>query len=162
MSYLCSIICAINKYNVWYNHLMTKINTTNLSSSNLKYYFIAAAVATAIAGIVHLYMPLDHPRMFQNIPTATFFMGSGIAQLFWVIPMIRRWGTAWYYIGIAGNVAFILLYVITRFPGNPINGRGGDTDIVDLTCEFAQVAYIVITAIIIAKERKLKTIVKEN
>jgi len=140
---------------------MTKINTMNLSLSNLKYYFIAAAVATAIAGIVHLYMPIAHPQMLNNIPIATFFLGSGIAQLFWVIPMIRRWGKVWYYIGIAGNIAFILLYVLTRFPGNPINGRGGDADIIDLTCEFAQVAYIIITSIIIAKERKLK-IVKEK
>jgi len=133
----------------------------NLSLSNLKYYFIAAAVATAIAGIVHLYMPIAHPQMLNNIPIATFFLGSGIAQLFWIIPMIRRWGKVWYYIGIAGNIAFILLYLITRFPGNPINGRGGDADIIDLTCEFAQVAYIIITSIIIAKERKLK-IVKEK
>jgi len=133
----------------------------NLSLSNLKYYFIAAAVATAIAGIVHLYMPIAHPQMLNNIPIATFFLGSGIAQLFWVIPMIRRWGKVWYYIGIAGNIAFILLYLITRFPGNPINGRGGNADIIDLTCEFAQVAYIIITSIIIAKERKLK-IVKEK
>ena len=140
---------------------MTKINTMNLSLSNLKYYFIAAAVATAIAGIVHLYMPITHPQMLNNIPIATFFLGSGIAQLFWVIPMIRRWGKVWYYIGIAGNIAFILLYLITRFPGNPINGRGGDADIIDLTCEFAQVAYIIITSIIIAKEHKLK-IVKEK
>ena len=140
---------------------MTKINTMNLSLSNLKYYFIAAAVATAIAGIVHLYMPIAHLQMLNNIPIATFFLGSGIAQLFWVIPMIKRWGNAWYYIGIAGNIAFILLYVITRFPGNPVNGRGGDVDMVDLTCELAQVAYIILTAIIIAKERKLK-IVKEK
>ena len=140
---------------------MTKNNTLSLSLSNLKYYFIAAAVATAIAGIVHLYMPIAHPQMLNNIPIATFFLGSGIAQLFWVIPMIRRWGKVWYYIGIAGNIAFILLYLITRFPGNPINGRGGDADIIDLTCEFAQVAYIIITSIIIAKERKLK-IVKEK
>ena len=140
---------------------MTKINTMNLSLSNLKYYFIAAAVATAIAGIVHLYMPIAHPQMLSNIPIATFFLGSGIAQLFWIIPMIRRWGKVWYYIGIAGNIAFILLYLITRFPGNPINGRGGNADIIDLTCEFAQVAYIIITSIIIAKEHKLK-IVKEK
>ena len=137
---------------------MTKINTMNLSLSNLKYYFIAATVATAIAGIVHLYMPIAHPQMLNNIPIATFFLGSGIAQLFWIIPMIRRWGKVWYYIGIAGNIAFILLYLITRFPGNPINGRGGDADIIDLTCEFAQVAYIIITSIIIAKERKLKIV----
>ena len=142
---------------------MTKTNAINSSySSNLQYFYIAAAVATAIAGIVHLYMPLDHPRMFQNIPNVTFFLGSGIAQLFWVIPMIRRWGQVWYYVGIAGNIAFILLYVITRIPGNPVNGRGGDVDIVDLTCELAQVAFIAITSIIIAKEGRIKNKNKEQ
>ena len=124
---------------------------------NLKYYFIAAAVATAIAGIVHLYMPLvAHPHMLKNIPNATFFLGSGIAQLFWVIPMIRRWGKVWYYIGIAGNIALIILYIVTRFKGNPVNGKGDTVDIIDLICELAQVAYIAITSIIIAKEHKLK------
>ena len=54
--------------------------------NNYQYLFIAAAVATAIAGIVHLYMPLSHPRMLGNIPTATFFLGSGIAQIFWILP----------------------------------------------------------------------------
>jgi len=29
--------------------------------------------------------------MLGNISTATFFLGSGIAQLFWVIPIIKRW-----------------------------------------------------------------------
>ena len=131
------------------------------SFRNYQYLFIAAAVATAIAGIVHLYMPLSHPRMLGNIPTATFFLGSGIAQLFWVIPMIKRWGRIWYYIGIAGNIAFIILYVITRFPGNPVNVRGGDVDVVDMTCEIAQVAYIAITAVILAKERSIKVVDRE-
>ena len=131
------------------------------SFRNYQYLFIAAAVATAIAGIVHLYTPLSHPRMLGNIPTATFFLGSGIAQIFWVLPMIMRWGRIWYYIGIAGNIAFIILYVITRFPGNPVNGRGGDVDVVDITCEVAQVAYIAITAVILAKERSIKVIDKE-
>ena len=67
----------------------------------------------------------------------------------------------WYYIGIAGNIAFIILYVITRFPGNPVNGRGGDVDIVDMTCEIAQVAYIAITAVILAKERTIKVVDRE-
>ena len=83
---------------------------------NYQYLFIAAAVATAIAGIVHLYMPISHPRMLGNMPVATFFLAFGIAQLFWVLPMIKRWGRIWYYIGIAGNVGSIVLYVITRFP----------------------------------------------
>jgi hypothetical protein len=124
--------------------------------------FIAAAVATAIAGIVHLYMPLSHPRMLGNIPTATFFLGSGITQLFWVIPMIKKWGRIWYYVGIAGNVAFIILYVVTRFPSNPVNVRGGDIDVVDMICEVAQVAYIAITAVILLKERSIKVVHKEQ
>jgi len=131
------------------------------SFRNYQYLFIAAAVATAIAGIVHLYMPLSHPRMLGNVPTATFFLGSGIAQLIWIIPMIKRWGRVWYYIGIAGNIAFIILYVITRFPGNPVNGRGGDVDIVDTTCEIAQVAYIAVTAVILVKERSIKVVDRE-
>jgi hypothetical protein len=144
---------------------MSKANTKQQQQSsfrNYQYLFIAAAVATAIAGIVHLYMPLSHPRMLGNIPTATFFLGSGIAQLFWVIPMIRRWGRIWYYIGIAGNIAFIILYVVTRLPGNPVTGRGGDVDAIDMTCELAQVAYIAITAVILAKQRSIKVVHKEQ
>ena len=132
------------------------------SFRNYQYLFIAAAVATAIAGIVHLYMPISHPRMLVNIPTATFFLGSGIAQIFWILPMIKRWGRIWYYIGIAGNLGFIILYVVTRFPGNPVNGRGGDVDAVDMTCELAQVAYIAITAVILAKEKSIKVVDKEQ
>jgi len=75
--------------------------------------------------------------------------------------MIKRWGKLWYYIGIVGNIAFIILYVVTRFPGNPINGRGGDVDMVNLTCELAQVAYG-ITALILAKERTIKVAEKEQ
>jgi hypothetical protein len=107
-------------------------------------------------------MPLSHPRMLGNLPVAVFFLGSGIAQIFLILPMIKRWGRRWYYIGIAGNIAFIILYVITRFPGNPVNGRGGDVDAIDMICELAQVAYIAITAVILAKERSIKIVDKEQ
>jgi hypothetical protein len=132
------------------------------SFRNYQYLFIAAAVATAIAGIVHLYMPLAHLKMFENIPMLTFFLGSGIVQIFWILPMIKRWGRIWYYIGIAGNIGFIILYVITRFPDNPVNGRGGDVVAVDMICEVAQVAYIGITAVILSKETSIKVVNKEQ
>jgi hypothetical protein len=57
---------------------------------------------------------------------------------------------------------FIILYVITRFPGNPVTGRGGDVDAVDMTCELEQVAYIAVTAAILAKERGIKVVDKEQ
>jgi len=103
-----------------------------------------------------------HP-MLQHFTTRPlipiFFLGSGIAQIFWILPMIKRWGKPWYYIGIAGNIGFIILYIITRLPGNPVTGRGGTVDPVDMVCEIAQVAYIAITAIILAKERTIKVAV---
>src|ERR671933_2217154 len=104
------------------------------SFQHCQYYFIAAALATAIAGIVHLYIPFGFPMVFENPAIAIFFLGSGIAQIFWILPMLKRWGRIWYYIGIAGNIGFIILYFVTRLPGNPVNGRGGDVDIVDMTC----------------------------
>ena len=55
-----------------------------------RYLFIDAAYATAIAGIVHLYMPLAQLRMFENIPVVAFFLCSGIAQILWIFPMIRN------------------------------------------------------------------------
>jgi len=116
-------------------------------------YFIAAAVATAIAGIVHLYIPFGFPVVFGNLAIAIFFLGSGIAQIIWILPMLKRWGKPWYYIGIVGNLGLIILYVITLLPGNPVTGRGGNVDITATICESGQVAYIVITATILAKER---------
>ena len=132
------------------------------SFQHYPYYFIAAAVATAIAGIVHLYIPFGFPKVLGNPAIATFFLGSGIAQLFWILPMLKRWGKSWYYVGIAGNVGFIILYVITLFPGNPVTGRSGNVDIIAMTCELAQVAYIAITAVILAKERTIKVSQREQ
>jgi hypothetical protein len=138
------------------------MNRQRFSSHSYQFLFIAAALATAIAGIVHLYMPISHPRMLGNTPIAIFFLGSGIAQLFWVLPMLRRWGRIWYYVGIAGNIAFVILYVVTRFPDNPVNGRGGDVDAIDMICEVAQLAYISVTSIILVKEKSIRTIDKQQ
>jgi hypothetical protein len=41
-------------------------------------------------------------------------------------------------------------------------GRGGDVDATDMTCELAQVAHIAITAVILAKQRSIKVVHKEQ
>jgi hypothetical protein len=114
----------------------------------LLYY--AAAGTTAIAGILHL---LIVPNVISfNVNNAIFFLVSGIAQIFWVLPMVKRWGKIWYYIGIAGTVILIIMWAITRMPGNPITGRGGSISEMAIAIEVFQVAYVIITAIIITKE----------
>ena len=42
--------------------------------------------------------------------------------------------------------------MITRIPDNPITGRGGPISEMAIAIEVFQIAYVVITAIIIAKE----------
>jgi hypothetical protein len=118
------------------------------------YYYIAAAASTALAGLVHLYLvgnSLSHHR-FGN-PTILFLVG-GIAQVFWVIPILKQWGKIWYSIGIAGTAAFIAIWAITRMSGNPITGKGGDVAIDDIICEAAQIAFIGFTAVILMIENR--------
>ena len=67
--------------------------------------------------------------------------------------MIKRWGRIWYAIGITGTVTLIGIWVITRIPDNPITSRGGPISEMAIATEVFQIAYIVITAVIIAKER---------
>jgi hypothetical protein len=119
----------------------------------LLYY--AAAATTAIAGILHLMLV---PNIIGRNPnTGIFFIISGIAQIFWVIPMLKRWGRTWYYIGIAGTIILIIIWAITRVPENPITGRGGPISDMAIATEVFQVAYVIITGIIIAKGRRERT-----
>ena len=117
-----------------------------------KILYYAASATTAIAGILHLILVPD--IIGRNPNSGVFFLISGIAQIFWVIPMLKRWGRTWYYIGIAGTVVLIIMWAITRIPGNPITGRGGPISEMAIAIEVFQVAYIIITAIIITKESK--------
>jgi hypothetical protein len=119
-------------------------------TNRILYY--AAAATTAIAGILHLSLVPD--IIGRNPNSGVFFLISGIAQIFWLIPMLKRWGRIWYYIGIAGTIVLIIMWAMTRIPGNPITGRGGPISEMAIAIEVFQVAYIIITAIIIAKESK--------
>ena len=120
------------------------------NKSNVLYY--AAAATTAIAGILHLMLV---PNIIGfNVNNAIFFLVSGIAQIFWVLPMVKRWGKIWYFIGIAGTIILIIMWAITRMPGNPITGRGGPISDMAIAIEVFQIAYIIITVIILVKERR--------
>lgn len=132
----------------------------NIGGINILYY--AAAATTAIAGILHLSLV---PNVIGRNPNSgIFFIISGIAQIFWVIPMLKRWGRIWYFLGIGGTIILIIMWVITRVPGNPITGRGGPISEMAIVIEIFQIAYIIITAIIILKERRghIKEIVKDK
>jgi hypothetical protein len=60
----------------------------------LPYY--GPAAGTGIAGTLHLMIALDILGFSMNL--AVFFVIAGAAQVFYLVPMIRRWGRPWYYI----------------------------------------------------------------
>jgi len=117
-------------------------------SSYLKY---AASVATGAAGILHLSLVHPFNGMLQN--TGIFFLVSGIAQLFWIIPVMRNWHKAWFYLGIGGTVTLIVIWTLTRAT-SLITPRPFPVNQIGIIEESFQVAFIgLATAILIYKSR---------
>ncbi len=121
-------------------------------TSRIWLYYVAAG-ATFIAGVLHLTLV---PNVIdRNIGTGILFLVGGIAQIFWVIPTVRRWGTPWYYVGMAGTLVLIIIWVTTRIPDNPITGRGSSISNIGFATELFQVIYIVVSIIIVLKDRNV-------
>jgi len=124
---------------------MNKLNKTIL--------YFGAAFSTGIAGILHL--ALVPNSIVAGIEYAAFFLISGVAQLFWVLPMIKRWGRIWYIVGIGGTAIMVGLtgYTLANIAADPQSAPPGITELA-VTIEIFQVSYVIITGIIIAKSRR--------
>jgi hypothetical protein len=129
-----------------------------IAKTNVLYY--SAAATTAIAGILHL---IQAPNVLDfSLNFFIFFSVAGIAQIFWVVPMIKRWGLPWYLIGIGGTIVLIALFAITRMPDNPITGRGSPISPLGLAIEVMQAAFIGLSIVIIIYESRRKRISGRN
>jgi len=112
-----------------------------------------AAAPTFIAGVLHLVIV---PMFFNKMPAnvAIFFIISGLSQLFWVIPVIKRWSNIWYYVGIGGTAILIILWVIV-VPHNGISE-------LEVAIELCQIVFIILCTIIIAKDRTISKFEEKN
>jgi len=111
----------------------------NMGNNVLVY---AAAVSTFIAGILHIALvPMFFKLMTPDV--IAFFIVSGLAQIFWIIPIIKRWIMPWYYIGIGGTIILIILWIIA------IPGSGYPIAETDVAIEVFQIVYIILSVIII-------------
>ncbi|HYZ49811.1 MAG TPA: hypothetical protein VE593_02910 [Nitrososphaeraceae archaeon] len=101
-----------------------------------------SAVSTFIAGILHLALV---PMYFDKMPTnvTIFFIIAGLAQLFWIIPVIKRWSNIWYYLGIGGTVILIILWIIA------VPARGLTVSELEVVIEFFQIVFIILCLIIV-------------
>ena len=131
-----------------------------MSDKKMQYLTILAASTTLLAGILHLAMigPFNKPSNFpmEMLPlTDLIFIISGAAQVFWAIPMFLGWGIRWYYMGLVGTIGLVLLLAFTRIP-NPITGHALQNNNIGYAIEIVQIAYIVITGIVILKQRRTR------
>jgi hypothetical protein len=104
--------------------------------------FYVAGASTLIAGALHLaIVPMFFNKMPANV--TVFFIISGLAQLFWLIPVVKRWSNIWYYIGIGGTVILIILWIIA------VPARGLAVSEIEVAIEFFQVVFIILCTIIV-------------
>jgi hypothetical protein len=127
--------------------------------------FYIAAATTLIAGILHLMMigpslkPINFPM--ELLPyTDGLFLISGIAQIFWAIPMALNWNTRWFYAGLIGTILLTSLIALTRIPNELTGIALQDKNPMALLIEVMQTAYILTTlSIILYKERAISRLI---
>lgn len=106
-----------------------------------------AAASTLIGGVLHLALV---PMFFEQMTTEVtiFFLASGLTQIFWILPTIKKWIMPWYYIGIGGTIVLIVLWIIY------IPGSGYPVDSLSATIEAFQIAFVILNIIIIKKSEE--------
>ena len=129
-----------------------------LSDKRMQYLTVLAAATTLLAGILHLAMigPFHKPSNFpwEILPLSDLlFIISGGAQVFWTIPMFLGWSIRWYYLGLVGTAGLVILLAASRI-ANPMTGHALQNNTIGYLTEIVQITYIVITGIIIVKQRK--------
>ena len=122
-------------------------------------FYYAAAASTAVAGILHL-LSASNSLAF-SISFGIFFIVGGIAQLFWTVLMMKKWGTRWYGAGIAGTAILIALFIVTRMP-NRITGGALPTSPMGIVIESIQAAFIGLSAAIIVYEVRRKQLSRKT
>jgi hypothetical protein len=112
----------------------------------MKVLLFSAGASTFVAGVLHLtIVPMFFSQM--SLDVTIFFIVSGMVQLFWVIPTVKRLIIPWYYIGIGGTIILIIMYFIA------VPGSGYPISPLDVAIEASQIAFIILSIIIIKKNR---------
>lgn len=112
----------------------------------MKVLLFAAGASTFVAGVLHLtIVPMFFSQM--SLDGTIFFIVSGMAQIFWVIPTVKRLIIPWYYIGIGGTIILIIMYFIA------VPGSGYPISPLDVAIEASQIAFIILSITIIKKNR---------
>lgn len=104
---------------------------------------VAVAICTAAAGVVHAAVTPEHFGEFWLF--GVFFLGAAIGQLAWSAGMAAWPSRLLLEIGVAGNAAVIVLWILTRTVGIPVGPEAGATErtgLLDVTATLYEAAAV--------------------
>ena len=129
-------------------------NTVQSDKTKILPLVYVAAATTVIAGIIHIL--LAPHSLSDEVREGILFLVGGVLQVFWALPVIKRWNKIWQYVGIGGTAILIILWFSTH---TRILSHGRGLGGMTLVLEIAQVAFIVLCILLL----KIKpTIRKDN
>src|SRR5205814_2286662 len=78
----------------------------------------ALCLFSAGAGAIHAIVTPEHLQ--EDVRFGVFFLVLTVAQLAWIVPVLRRSSTATWAMGGAGNLAVLAIWAASRTTGLPI------------------------------------------
>ena len=102
------------------------------------------AALSLLAALIHLWVMPEHFEEWWGY--GTFFLVSAFAQGLYAPGLLRWPNRAILLAGVAGNLAIVILWLVTRTSGIPLFGpHAGEVEevgVMDLVCTFAEVGII--------------------
>jgi hypothetical protein len=103
------------------------------------------ATLSSLAALIHLWVKPEHFEEWWGY--GTFFLVAAVAQVVYVPLLLRRPNQTILLLGIAGNSAIVLLYLLTRVLGIPFFGpEAGEVEevgIIDVCATISEAAIVV-------------------
>ncbi len=98
-----------------------------------------------LAAAIHLWVVPEHLEEWWGY--GAFFLVCALAQGLYALGLLRRPSRPFLLLGVAGNLAVVILWLVTRTTGIPLLGpHAGETEgvgMLDLACTLAEVCVIV-------------------
>ncbi len=104
----------------------------------------ASAALSLLAAAIHLWVVPEHLEEWWGY--GAFFLACALAQGLYALGLLRRPSRPFLLLGVAGNLAVVILWLVTRTTGIPLFGpHAGEIEgvgMLDLACTLAEVCVI--------------------
>jgi hypothetical protein len=126
----------------------------------------SAATLSLLAATIHLWVAPEHFEEWWGY--GAFFLGLAAAQGFYALGLLlRRPSQPYLLVGVAGNLAVVVLWLVTRTTGVPLFGpHAGEVEGVgrlDLACTLAEAGIVVVLGALAMRdlptERRIQVVV---